>query len=60
MTKITANSMKCASVSGCAHTAVVHLAGSNHTPVEVDYEAPPVAQSGSPSGSIPNTKIRSE
>lgn len=46
MTKITANSMKCASVNGCAHTAVVHLAQHEADPVEEGHKTPPRAQSG--------------
>ncbi len=60
MTKIAANSMKCASVNGSAHTAVVHIAGNEAIPEEEDHETPPVTQSGSTSGSTPKTKTASK
>jgi len=60
MTKISANSMRFASVNGCAHTAVVYLADNSPTTVEDGYEAPIDAQSGTTSGSTPNTSIKSE
>ncbi len=45
MTKIAANSMKCASVNGSAHTAVVHLAQPEADPVEEGHKTPPKARS---------------
>lgn len=56
MTKITANSMKCASVGGCAHTAVVHLAPHEADPVEEKrHQTTPKTQS-----SAVKTKTNSE
>ena len=55
MTKITANSMKCASVGGCAHTAVVHLAPHEADPVEESHQTIPKTQS-----SAVKTKTNSE
>jgi len=55
MTKITANSMKCASVGGCAHTAVVHLASHEADPVEEKHQTTPTTQS-----SAVKTKTNSE
>ncbi len=46
MTKIAANSMKCASVNGSAHTAVVHIAHHEADPVEEGRQKPPTARSG--------------
>lgn len=60
MTKITANSMKCASVGGCAHTAVVHLARKGAAPVKQTYGPRPAARPGTAAESTPKTKIKSE
>lgn len=56
MTKITANSMKCASVGGCAHTAAVHIAGNDAVPEEEEArKTPPKARSDAAA-----TKTKSE
>ena len=60
MTRITADSMKCASVNGCAFTAVVFISGKGAAPEEEAHETLPAAQSGSTFGSTPKTQITSE